>query len=238
MVGKYLKRRWMTVVAIALAAFLAGTLTAFSMDGRQAATVADSGHAGQAQMSMSSTTDNKGSKAALHDSMRKLWEQHVAWTRLAISEFAAGSGGFGSTATRLLQNQTDIGNAFKPFFGDANGAKLAALLHDHITIAVEILQAAKAGDTAALNDATTRWYANANDIADFLSRLNPKSWPQTTMREMMKVHLDQTLAEANNILTGKFAASVTDYDQIETHILEMADTLSNGIIAAVPSEFN
>ena len=86
------------------------------------------------------------SRSDFHDGMRKLWEDHVTWTRLAIVTFADGSGGFGPTAGRLLQNQTDIGDAIKPYYGDAAGDRLTALLHDHITIAVELLQAAKAAD--------------------------------------------------------------------------------------------
>jgi hypothetical protein len=172
-----------------------------------------------------------------HDAMRKLWEDHVTWTRLAIVTFADGSQGFDATATRLLQNQTDIGDAIAPFYGDAAGQKLSALLHDHITIAVELLQDAKAGDTAAFNDAKARWYANANDIADFLSAANPRFWPDATMREAMKVHLDQTLAEAVDELQGNYTASVTDYEAIHLHILAMADLLSSGIMHQFPGRF-
>lgn len=174
---------------------------------------------------------------AFHDQMRKLWEDHITWTRLAIVTFADGSPGFGATAGRLLQNQSDIGNAIKPFYGDAAGNKLTALLHDHITIAVEVLQAAKTGDTDAFNAANTRWYANGNDIADFLAGANPRSWPDAVMRADMKKHLDQTLAEAAHELHGQYAASVSDYEGIHTHILMMADQLSAGVIAQFPSRF-
>jgi hypothetical protein len=177
-------------------------------------------------------------QVAFHDQMRKLWEDHVTWTRLAIVTFADGSAGFNATATRLLQNQTDIGNAIKPFFGDAAGNQLSSLLHDHITIAVELLQAAKAGDTAAFNDANTRWYADANQIADFLSAANPKFWPDDVMRAAMKTHLDQTLAEASHELGADYTDSVTDYEAIHLHILAMADLLSSGIIGAFPKSFH
>ena len=176
-------------------------------------------------------------QVVFHDQMRKLWEDHVTWTRLAIVTFADGSAGFDATATRLLQNQTDLGNAIKPFYGSAAGNRLTALLHDHITIAVELLQDAKAGDQAAFDAAKTRWYANANDIADFLSAANPRFWPRATMRAAMKTHLDQTLAEAVAELGADYPASVAAYEAIHLHILDMADLLSSGIIRQFPRRF-
>jgi hypothetical protein len=40
--------------------------------------------------------------------------------------------------------------------------------------------------TASLN----AWYANAGQIAAFLSEANPRNWPLAMMRSMMKQHLD------------------------------------------------
>jgi hypothetical protein len=177
-------------------------------------------------------------QAAFQDQMRVLWEDHVTWTRLAIVTFADGSAGFDATAARLLRNQEDIGDAVKPFYGEAAGNQLTALLKDHIGIAVELLQAAKAGDSAAFEKANAAWYANANDIADFLARANPRYWPQDVMRAAMQGHLDQTLAEASHELTGEYAKSVADYDEIHHHILGMADVLSTGIMRAFPDRFH
>ena len=182
-------------------------------------------------------TPRNAAQSAFHDQMRKLWEDHVTWTRLAIVTFADGSAGFDATAGRLLQNQSDIGDAIKPYYGAAAGNRLTALLRDHITIAVEILTAARDGNTAAFGAASTRWYANADDIADFLSAANPRSWPDSVLRADMKAHLDQTLSEAAHELHGEYAASVTDYEAIHHHILMMADILSAGIIAQFPSRF-
>ena len=176
-------------------------------------------------------------QAAFHDQMRKLWEDHVTWTRLAIVSFAEGSRGFDATARRLLRNQRDIGNAIKPFYGKAAGNRLTGLLDEHITTAVELLQAARAGDQAKVTAASRRWYANSNHIADFLAAANPRFWPRHAMRSAMRTHLDQTLAEAQHELTGHYAASVADYNAVHAHILEMADTLSNGILRSFPGHF-
>jgi hypothetical protein len=176
-------------------------------------------------------------QAAFHDAMRKLWEDHVTWTRLAIVSFAAGLPDLEATESRLLRNQTDIGNAMKPYYGQAAGNRLTALLREHILGAVTLLQAAKAGDNAQITKAGTAWYANGNEIADFLHDANPSSWSRTATRSMMKVHLDQTLKEAQDRLQGRFAADVRDYDTVHRHILDMADTLSAGIMRQFPQRF-
>ena len=108
--------------------------------------------------------------------------------------------------------------------------------HDtRILGAAALLDAAKnGGDVQAASDA---WYANADDIAEFLAAANPRSWPLDEMKAMMKEHLDLTLAEGVNRLNGAFAADIQNFDQIHTQILHMADMLSDGIIAQFPAKF-
>lgn len=174
---------------------------------------------------------------AFHDAMRKLWEDHITWTRLFIVSDLAGLPDKEQTAARLLQNQADIGNAIKPFYGDAAGDQLTKLLREHILIAAELLDDAKAGNTAAFQDAKTRWYANADEIATFLNAANPKAWPLDEMKAMMKSHLDLTLAEASARLNGDWSGDVAAYDKIHEQILGMADMLSQGIIHQFPNKF-
>ncbi len=178
------------------------------------------------------------SKSEFHDGMRKLWEDHVAWTRLYIISAAAGLPDTNLTAQRLLDNQRDIGNAVAEFYGRDAGDKLTSLLRDHILIAADLVTASKAGDQAKAADAKKRWYANANDVAMFLHKANPKYWPEATLQGAMKAHLDQTLDEATHRLQGKYDQDIKDYDEIVKHILMMADVLSNGIIAQFPAKFD
>lgn len=172
------------------------------------------------------------------NAMRKLWEEHVVWTRLYIISVAGNLPDKDVTAQRLLQNQDDIGNAVKPFYGDAAGNQLTALLKDHILIAAAILDDVKAGNNDQAKVDIQKWYDNADQIAVFLSNANPKNWPVDTMKAQMKMHLDLTLAEASDRLSGKYADDVKDYDAIENHILGMADILSSGIIQQFPNNFN
>jgi hypothetical protein len=170
----------------------------------------------------------------LRSAMRKLWEDHVTWTRLYIVSAVAGLPDAGAAAQRLLQNQTDIGDAIKPFYGDAAGTRLTALLRQHILTAADLVTAAKAGNEAGVREASARWYANADSIAAFLSGANPSRWPLATLQVNMRHHLDLTLAEAQARLKGDWAADVAAYDAIHTHILQLADLLSAGIAAQFP----
>lgn len=178
------------------------------------------------------------SKADFQDAMRRLWSDHVAYTRLFIVNAAAGSADKDATTQRLLQNQADIGNAVAEFYGREAGDKLTALLKDHILIAASIVAAAKAGDNAKVTSENKRWRDNAVDLAKFLHGANPKHWPEATLQQALFMHLDQTLSEASNELKGDYAASIKDYDEAMTHMLMVADTLTNGITAQFPSKFS
>ncbi len=173
----------------------------------------------------------------LRTTMRKLWEDHIVWTRMYIVSAEAGSADTDATAQRLLQNQTDIGDALKPLYGDAAGTQLTALLRDHILTAGDLIVAAKAGDSVKVASTKDQWYANADQIADFLSTANPANWPAADMRAMMHDHLDNTLAEAVDHLQGNFTADIADYDKVHEQILHMADMLTAGIIAQFPDKF-
>jgi len=95
----------------------------------------------------------------------------------------------------------------------------------------------QAGDKAKQDAASKAWYANADDIATFLSGANAKNWPLDVMKTQMKKHLDLTLAEAVARLTGDWAGDVAAYDAVHNHILMLADTLSDGIIKQYPDKF-
>ncbi len=175
--------------------------------------------------------------AALDQALRKLWEDHVTWTRMVIVSFAADLPDLRVAEARLLRNQADIGNAIKPYYGAAAGNALTKLLRAHILGAVPVLEAAKAGRKAELARALKAWYANADQIAAFLSHANPAHWPLATMRQMMHRHLELTTREAVARLGARWSADVAAYDAVHREILEMADMLADGIVAQFPERF-
>jgi hypothetical protein len=174
---------------------------------------------------------------ALRADLRVLWEDHIVWTRLAIISLTTGSLDTQATVARLLQNQSHIGNAVKPYYGRAAGTKLTAELRKHILIAADVVAAAKAGDQAKLADAQARWQGNADDIAGVLASVNPRHWKLKAMKAEMRKHLALTTEEAVARLQGNWAADVAAYDKIHRHILHLSDVLADGLIEQFPRRF-
>ena len=168
-------------------------------------------------------------RADLRRDMRKLWSDHVIWTREYIVAAVAGTPDASAAAERLLKNQEDIGQAIAGFYGKAAGEKLTALLKDHILIAVDVVAAAKAGDQAKYSAADRRWKENADDIATFLSQANP-NWPKAVLADMMTMHLQTTTDEVVARLNKKWDEDVAAFDRVYAHILGMADALTDGIV--------
>ena len=173
----------------------------------------------------------------LHTAMQKLWADHMIWTYTTIDAFYHNPTALQPSLDRLLQNQKDIGAAIVPYYGQAAGDKLAALLTTHIKQAIPVLTAAKNNDKAGLDKALADWSANAKDIAEFLTAANPKNWPATATQPMMKTHIDQTTAYAVDLLKNDYANAVKKFDEARQHMVEMGTVLASGIIKQYPDKF-
>ena len=177
-----------------------------------------------------------GASLSLKLGMRKLWSDHVFWTRMYVVSAVGNSPDTDATAGRLLKNQDDIGNAIVPFYGKDAGVALTGLLKQHIMIAVQLIAAAKSGDQAKFKEEDQKWTKNAEEIATLLSGANP-SWPKADVVDLLNQHLALTKGEVVARLTKNWDTDVKAFDDIFTEINTVADVLSDGIIKQFPSKF-
>jgi hypothetical protein len=196
--------------------------------------------------SVASDNDHATASAAVHteggheiqDAMRVLWNEHGNLTVRAIVAAVEELPETEAVVNRLLENQTKIGDAIKPYYGDEAGEQLTKLLEDHINDAVAVLSASTGGDTKAAEKASDVFYANGDEIAKFLSDANPENWPLETMKDGMRAHLDQVVALATAQIEGDAEAALDEYETYIEHINHgLADTLSDGILAQFPEQF-
>lgn len=177
------------------------------------------------------------SAASLKLALRRLWSDHVFWTREYVIAAVAGTPDADAAAGRLLKNQEDIGNAVVPVYGADAGKALTDLLKQHIMIAVDLIAAAKSGDNDAFAKHDKRWTENAEEIAGLLSGANPKNWPKADVTDLLMQHLNLTKNEVVARLKSDWKSDVEAFDLIFTEILTVADVLADGIVAQFPDKF-
>lgn len=211
-------------------------LIALSAASLACATTSAANGTGSARSGSGSDAVINSPEAKLRADMRKLWEDHVTYTGLFAVAAIDGGIDANNVAERLLRNQDDIGNAIKPYYGDAAGNKLGQLLREHILIAADLVKAAKAGDAAGQEAANKKWFQNADDIAAFLSSANP-NWPQSTLQDMLHSHLQMVTEQVVALLHHDTAALVAAYDKNSQHMMMLADALTSGIAKQFPDKF-
>jgi acyl-coenzyme A synthetase/AMP-(fatty) acid ligase len=205
--------------------------------GHDAAAHDNSGHQATAHTTATATASLSAKELALRLEMRRLWHEHTEWTRLAIVSLTTDAPDTEATVARLLRNQTDIGNAIKPFYGAAAGNRLTTLLREHIAIAADLIAAARKGDQPATASQQARWNDNADRIAALLASANPHAWKPAATKAMMRAHLRLTTDEVVARLQSRWADEVRTYDRVERQIRQMADMLSDGLVAQFPGRF-
>ena len=172
----------------------------------------------------------------LKTDMQKVWIDHTIWTRSYIVSAISNRPDQKDVLDRLLQNQQDIGNVIKPYYGEAAGNKLADLLREHILFAGQIVAAAKAGNQGEVQKLEADWHRNADDIARFLSTANP-NWSFKTLQDMLYEHLQLITDIVLACLRGDWKADIAATDKNEIHMIHLADILTEGIVKQFPDKF-
>ena len=172
---------------------------------------------------------NCGKRINLTNTFRKLWEQHGMWTRSFIISNAENIGDLQLVTQRLLRNPEDFANELQKYYGVRSAETFKELLTEHLMIAADLVNAAKAGNAAAVESSQKKWYQNADEIAGFLASINP-FWSKRMWQSMLYSHLELVEGEAVARLNRQYATDIAIYDRIEAQALEMADMMADGII--------
>lgn len=174
------------------------------------------------------STNNNTMQPDLDNILRKLWEEHIMWTRSFIISTAESLGDLQVVTKRLLRNPRDFGDVLSQYYGNEKAKTFENLLTSHLEIGGKLVTDSKNGDTAAAEIDRRNWYKNADEIADFLAGINPY-WTKRQWQSMLYEHLKITEEEAALRLKKQYAEDVAIYDTIENQALAMADYMARGI---------
>ena len=168
--------------------------------------------------------------------MNLVWEQHIMWTRMLLISIAENLKDLDATQTRLLRNPKDIADVFRRYYGNTVASRIQQLLTEHLVIGKDLIVALKNKNQEQANNLNTRWYQNADEMAEAFSSINP-FYPKEEVRKMLYEHLQLTTNEVNNRLQGKYKEDINSYDMVQKEILKMSQFFVNGIVRQFPNLF-
>ena len=168
------------------------------------------------------------SEAEFRSVMRLLWQQHISWARMVMVSLAYDLPDTDVVIARLLQNPVDMGDMLRPLYGDYIADQYTGLIKEHLTLAAELIKALLAGDVQGASAIEKSWYANGDQVAEFLSSINPYLSKQK-FQEMFYSHLELTQKEAMAVINKDFEQDIATFDMIAMEAIAMADMISDAI---------
>lgn len=166
-------------------------------------------------------------KLKLH--MRKLWTDHAIFTKQLIVDLLDNLPSIDYTIDRLLRSQEQTGNCFRPFFGDVAADNLVALLKEHVTIAIDLLNSIKIKNTADVVILEDQWATNAENTSMLLGTIN-QYYSVEELCDVFNTCLILTKYQFIARMDGDYNAEIMYFDMGLNHILRTSDYLTNGLI--------
>ncbi|MGN1311286.1 MAG: LysM peptidoglycan-binding domain-containing protein [Clostridia bacterium] len=172
----------------------------------------------------------------LMQNMDLAWLEHILWTRLFLISVAENLGDLEATKARLLENPRTIANVFRKYYGNNIANKIEELIKEHLIIGGDLIVALKNGNQKLAQELNTKWYKNADDMAEAFSSINP-FYPKEEVRNMLYEHLRLTTNEVSARLKKDYAADIKAYDMVQKEVLKMSEFFVNGIVKQFPNLF-
>lgn len=167
---------------------------------------------------------------------RKLWKDQAMWLRSFIVSDIASLADEADVTERLIQNQIEIGNSIKPYYGEEAGKKLGELLKEHILLTVEMTKSARNKYAEEFDKYRRLWNNNADEIADFLSEINP-NLSKDKVKAAFSKHLDYITKQMFARLDADWKADIKAFDEGKEHVMDFSDALIEAIIKQFPEKF-
>ena len=172
----------------------------------------------------------------LLEQMNLAWLEHVFWTRLFLISVAEDLKDLEPTKARLLENPKDIADIFRKYYGSSIANTIQRLLTEHLEIGGDLIVALKNNNNALAKELNTKWYKNADEMAEAFSSINP-FYHKEAVRNMLYEHLRLTTNEVNARLKKDYAADIKAYGLVQNEALEMAKLFVDGIVKQFPRFF-
>ena len=172
----------------------------------------------------------------LANRMNLAWLEHIMWTRMFLISVAGDLKDLEATKNRLLQNPKTIADVFRKYYGNDIANLIQRLITEHLVIGGDLIVALKNNNEKLANELSTKWYRNADEMAEAFWSINP-FYPIEEVHKMLYDHLKLTTNQVNSRIQKNYEEDINSYDMVQKEILKMSEFFVNGIIQQFPHLF-
>lgn len=172
----------------------------------------------------------------LSNRIRILWEQHIAWTRLATISIVFDLPDASLVANRLLKNSEDFDSLLASYYGKDKASSFSNLLRGQLVLTVELINEVKSKDEQAASDTERRLYDNARNMAVHLGSFNPH-WSLDEWEKMFSDYLALVKTQAEVLMNKKYQEGIDLYMEMEEQAMKMAHAMTTGIVKQFSEKF-
>jgi hypothetical protein len=181
---------------------------------------------------------NPARVAEMKQAFRDLWLGHIFWVRHVVSNIATNDPDERDAAEKeVVANTKQIADTIAPFYGEAASEKLNSLLDVNIDAVREYSEATVARSKQRQDAALARLASNADDIADFLSHVNPYL-QKDNVRSLIAAHGAHHVLQINQYKANDYAHLGATWPLMRQHVYVIADTLTTALVKQFPSKFS
>ena len=181
---------------------------------------------------------NPARVAEMKQALRDLWVGHIFWVRHVVSNIATNDPEERDAAEKEVgANTKQIANTIMPFYGEAASEKFISLIDINYGAVREYSEATVAGNKRQQDAALARLESNADDIADFLSHLNPYL-QKDTVRGLIAAHGAHHVLQINQYKGKEYAHLGATWPMMRQHVYVIADTMTTALAKQFPSKFS
>lgn len=180
---------------------------------------------------------NPARVAEMKQTLRDLWLGHIYWVQHAVLNNTANSPAKRDTVEKEVDaNTKQIANVFAPFYGEAASETFLTLLDINIGAVRDYSEATVTDDTLRQNAALARLATNADDFAEFFSRISPYL-KKDTVRGLIAAHGAHHVLQINQYKKKDYAHLEETWTMMRGHVYVIADTLSTALVKQFPGKF-
>lgn len=168
--------------------------------------------------------------------MQRLWTDFAVWTRQYIIAAVDERPEAPEAAARWLRAGDEIGRELENYYPRRAARRVAKLLRQHVMVAVDLIDAARAVDRTKYMDIDDVWYSNGEDLVDELCLRN-MSWSKEELFALWNAQRDFTKDELAARLEQNFDKDVEAFDHVVATAVKFSDRITDGILRQFADKF-